>query len=74
VILSSEIDMTSHHYSDDVRDTELDEDYVVAPHVCAIEADYNFRCNICKIRLARIFQEEENYCLKCWQERMHPSL
>jgi hypothetical protein len=31
---------TSHHYSDDVRDTELDEDYVVAPYVCAIGPDW----------------------------------
>ena len=29
-------------------------------------------CNNCKTRFAKIFQEDGDYCLKCWQERTHP--
>jgi hypothetical protein len=57
------MDTTSYHYSDDAKDTDLEEDYLVV-HVYVI----------CKIMSARIFQEEGNYCLECWQERTHPSL
>ncbi|MFY9797967.1 MAG: hypothetical protein WCC17_21095 [Candidatus Nitrosopolaris sp.] len=68
------MDPTSYHYNDDVKDTELEEDYLVVSDVPAIGVDYHFSCDICKIRLASIFQQEGNYCLECWQERTHPSL
>ncbi len=31
-------------------------------------------CNNCKTRFAKIFQEDGDYCLECWQERTHPYL
>jgi len=61
------MDPTSYHYNY-VKYTELEEDHFVR-HVCANGVYYHFSCDICKIRLARILQEEENYCLDCWQER-----
>jgi len=29
-------------------------------------------CNQCKNMPAEIFQENGDYCLDCWQERVHP--
>jgi hypothetical protein len=67
----------SNHYNDDVKgdvkETETEEDPLVVPHIRTIEADCHCDCDICKIRLAGIFQEDGNYCLECWQERTHPS-
>jgi hypothetical protein len=68
------MDSTSYHYNNDVKDTEVEEDHLVVPHVYVIEVNYHFKCDICEIRLARIFQQEGNYCLEWWQERTYPSL
>jgi hypothetical protein len=67
------MDSTSYHYNNDVKDTEVEEDHLVVPHVCGIGVNYHFKCDICEIRLARIFQDG-NYCLECWQERTYPPL
>jgi hypothetical protein len=67
------MDPTSHPYNEDVKDMEVEEDYS-APHDYIVAVDGDSSCDICKIRLASIFQEEGNYCLECWQERTHPLL
>jgi hypothetical protein len=36
------MDPTSYHYNDDVKYTELEEDHLVVPHVCAIGVYYHF--------------------------------
>ena len=66
------MDSNSYTYNDDVKDTAMEEDHLVIPHVYVIGVEYHFSCDICKIRLAKIFQEG-NYCLECWQERTYPS-
>jgi hypothetical protein len=62
------MDPPSHHYTDDIEYAELVKDHFVT-HVCAIVAYYHFNCDICKIGLTRILQEEGNYFLEYWQER-----
>ena len=31
-------------------------------------------CDQCKNMQAEVFQEDGDYCLDCWQERVHPLL
>jgi hypothetical protein len=57
------MDKNSYHYKDNAKDTEAEENPSVVPHIRTIEVDCHFRCDICKIKLAGIFQEGGNYCL-----------
>jgi hypothetical protein len=58
-------------------DTQWVEDQLTISHVSVTGTDYRVKnhilfCNSCKIKLAKIFQEEVDYCLECWQERTYP--
>ena len=58
-------------------DTQWVDDQLTISHVSVTEPDYHvknriFFCDSCKIKLAKIFQEEGDYCLECWQERTYP--
>ena len=58
-------------------DTQWVEDQLTISHVSVTRTDYHVKdhilfCNSCKIKLAKIFQEEGDYCLECWQERTYP--
>jgi len=58
-------------------DTQWVEDQLTISHVSVTRTDYHVKdhilfCNNCKIKLAKIFQEEGDYCLECWQERTYP--
>ena len=58
-------------------DTQWVEDQLTISHVPVTKPDDHLKnhillCNSCKIKLAKIFQEEGDYCLECWQERTYP--
>jgi hypothetical protein len=58
-------------------DTQWVEDQLTISHASVTKPDYHLKnhillCNSCKIKLAKIFQEEGDYCLECWQERTYP--
>ena len=58
-------------------DTQWVEDQLTISHVSSTKPDYHVKnrilfCDSCKIKLAKIFQEEGDYCLECWQERTYP--
>jgi len=58
-------------------DTQWVEDQLTISHVSVTRTDYHVKdhilfCNSCKIKLAKIFQEEGDYCLECWRERTYP--
>jgi len=58
-------------------DTQWVDDQLTISHVSVTEPDYHVKnhilfCDSCKIKLAKIFQEEGDYCLECWQERTYP--
>jgi hypothetical protein len=38
------MDTASYHY-DDVKDTEVEEDYLPVPHVCTIGVHYHLICD-----------------------------